>query len=80
MRNTLDDAMNHIFVIMERLNDPDLTTEELKMEMQKGKVMANLSNQVIQANALKLTGLKMISNGNVRKEDVQDIKILPAKN
>ena len=61
MKNTLADLNNHLFEQMERLNDDDLTDEELNKEIKRADAMKDIATQII-ANAnivLKATELNM---------------------
>ena len=61
MRNTLVDLNNHLFEQLERLNDEELTDEELEKEIKRTDAMKDMSTQII-ANAnivLKATELNM---------------------
>ena len=61
MRNTLVDLNNHLFEQMERLNDDELTDEELEKEIKRADAMKDIATQII-ANAnivLKATELNM---------------------
>lgn len=67
-KNTLADLNNHLFEQMERLNDDDLTDEELKKEIRRADAMKDIATQII-SNAqivLKATELNMeYSRGDV---------------
>lgn len=60
-RNTMVDLNNHLFEQMERLNDDDLTDEQLMMEYKRSQAMAALSGRIIDnaAVALKAEQLKL---------------------
>ena len=61
MKNTLADLNNHLFEQMERLNDDDLTDEQLEKEIKRADAMTGVATQII-GNAhliLKATELNM---------------------
>ena len=68
MRNTLTDLNNHLFEQLERLNDEELTDEQLEKEIKRTDAMKDIATQII-ANAnivLKATELNMeYSRGDV---------------
>lgn len=68
IKNTLADLNNHLFEQMERLNDDDLTDEQLEKEIKRTDAMKDVATQII-ANAqivLKATELNMeYSRGDV---------------
>lgn len=53
------DLNNHLFEQMERLNDDDLSTEELEKEIKRAKAMTNLSSQIIANAALGISAEKL---------------------
>ena len=48
MKNTLEDLNNHLFEAMERLNNDDLTDEELDREFKRAEGMTKVAGQIIQ--------------------------------
>lgn len=59
MKNTMADLNNHLFEQMERLNDEDLTNEELEKEIRRAKAMTDVSSQIIENAALGLDAEKL---------------------
>ena len=47
MKNTLVDLNNHLFAQIERLNDEELTNDELDMEIKRAKAMTDISTKII---------------------------------
>lgn len=72
MKNTLEDMTNHLFEQMERLNNEDLTDEELGKEINRAGAMADIASQIIQSGKLSLQAFEM---GVVHKSP----KLLEAK-
>lgn len=54
MKNTLGDLNNHLFAVLERLNDEDLQGDDLKHEIDRGKAVTNVANSIIQNGNLVL--------------------------
>lgn len=46
-RNKLNDLNDHLFEQIERINDDDLTGEELDEAINKAKIISQLANRVI---------------------------------
>lgn len=59
MKNTLPDLNNHLFEQLERLNDEDLTKEQLENELQRTKSMEAISKTIIQNANLMLQASKL---------------------
>lgn len=58
-KNTLSDLNNHLFLQLERLNDEDLTTEQLQKESLRAKHMANIGKQIIENAKVTLEAAKV---------------------
>lgn len=52
MKNTLRDLNNHLFEQLERLNDEDLTAEQLDQELRRADGMAKIATQIIENGEL----------------------------
>lgn len=53
------DLNNHLFEQMERLNDEDLSTDELEKEIKRAKAMTDVSSQIIANAALGISAEKL---------------------
>lgn len=61
-RNQMNDLRDHLFAALERLNDDELTPEQLSIEVEKAQAISNLSNSVInsakaEVDFMKATGM-----------------------
>lgn len=52
MKNTLEDLNNHLFEALERLNDDDLSDEQLEKELKRAEGMTKIAGQIIQNGEL----------------------------
>lgn len=52
MKNTLTDLNNYLFEQLERLNDDELTDEELDRELKKAETVTKVAGMIIQNGAL----------------------------
>lgn len=59
MKNKLDDLNNHLFMALERVNDDDLSDEELAKEIQRTKAITGVASQIIANGNLALNVIKM---------------------
>lgn len=70
MKNKLSDLNNHLFSQLERLNNEDLKGEDLMNEIERGKAIAAVSNQVINAAKVAVDAIRLVAAGHVHKEDI----------
>lgn len=65
-RNKLTDMHNILMEQLERLNDDDLTDEELQAEIKRSRAMADISAQIVALEfILKLLNFKLIITGKL---------------
>ena len=58
MKNTLSDLNNYLFEQLERLQDDDLTDEQLEKEIKRSKAVQSVSKTIIENGALALDAKK----------------------
>lgn len=58
MRNTLGDLNNHLFEQLERLNNNELKSEELKEEISRAKAISDVAAKIIENGRLVLEAQK----------------------
>ncbi|MDR2108935.1 MAG: hypothetical protein LBP28_05710 [Coriobacteriales bacterium] len=58
-RNTLQDLNNHLFEALERINDDELTDEQLDKELRRARAMTGVASQIIAGGQLAASVLKM---------------------
>ena len=73
MKNSLQDLNNHLFAQLERLGDEDLSEENLKIETERAKAIADVAGKIIDNATLSIQVAKLIGNGNVLREDLNPI-------
>jgi len=54
MKNTLGDLHNHLFAQLERLNDEDLSGDQLIEEINRAKAVTGVASQIIANGQLAL--------------------------
>jgi hypothetical protein len=68
MKNSLMDLNNHLFCQLERLSDESLIGEDLKEELNRGKVVAIVAAQIIKNAALSLNAAKATHDGIITRK------------
>lgn len=79
-KNKLSDLNDHLFAAIERLNDEDLTSEQLEIETKRADSIVQLSNQVISIAKTTVDALKLVSNGNLTAHELPKTFDLPELN
>ena len=69
-RNKLYDLNNHLIEQLERVNDRELTAEQLEVESKRAKAMAGVASQILKTAELTIDAMKMVANGEFSKNDV----------
>lgn len=59
MKNNLVDLNNHLFEQLERMNDEDLTDEQLEKEIKRSKAMTDIATKIIDNASLGLQAEKL---------------------
>lgn len=59
MKNNLVDLNNHLFEQLERMNDEDLTDEQLEKEIKRSKAMTDIATKIIDNANLGLQAEKL---------------------
>lgn len=59
MKNNLIDLNNHLFEQLERINDDELTEDQLNKEIQRSKAMTDIASKIIDNASLGLQAEKL---------------------
>lgn len=72
MKNKLVDLNNHLFEMIERLNDENLTNEDLQKEIGRATAMSNISKQIIDNAKVELDAAKLVMEyGGVDRRNIK---------
>lgn len=61
MKNKLTDLNDHLFAQLERLNDEDLSDEQVKIETKRGTAIAAVADQIVGIAKLRIEATKMLA-------------------
>lgn len=64
-RNKLSDLNNHLFEQLERLNDEDLSNEDLEKEIKRQRSMSEVATNIIEINRISMDAMKLIAKGDI---------------
>ena len=70
MRNSLADLNDYLFEQIERVNDDELKGEELKMQLQRSKMVCQLGSVIVQNAAVMVQGMKVSSEYGIERKDM----------
>ena len=59
MKNTLADLNNYLFESLERILDDDLTEDQLRAELRRGKAVADIALAINQTAHTNLSAIKL---------------------
>ena len=80
MKNKIQDLNDHLFAQLERLNDEDLTDENLTKEIERTKAVTAISSQIINNAKLALDATKLqVEYGTSSRTGVAMPKMLETK-
>jgi hypothetical protein len=77
-RNKLSDLNDHLFTVLERLNEEDLSPEDLKNECARAKAVSEVATNILTANKIALQAMKMARNGDLSPKDASNFIQLDA--
>lgn len=63
MKNRLTDLNDHLFEALERVNDEDLTGDDLRSEINRARSVANLAREIVQNARVVLEAEKFAAGG-----------------
>lgn len=68
IKNTLGDLNNSLFSQLEKLNDDDLTGEDLEKEIRRSEAMSSIAEQIIHTGDLELKAIKHFDEYGYKRE------------
>ena len=73
MKNKLINLNDHLFEQLERLNDEDLTPEQLELEIKRGKAMADIGKVIVDNVRVAVEGMKVVNEDGLTKDEVPEV-------
>lgn len=83
MKNKISDLRDHMFAALERLGDEKITPEQLKIEIERSKAVAEVGKVIVESAKAeimhaKLTGSDIQDTKKFLEENINGIKRPPA--
>lgn len=70
MKNRLVDLNDHLFCQLERLGSESLSCDQLKAEVERGKVISDIAENVVKNAALLLRAKEISMDYRIKSEDM----------
>lgn len=71
-KNKLSDLNDHLFAALERLNDEELTSEQIESEAKRADAIMGISDKIIANAKITLDAMKLISIGNLDSTEIPE--------
>ena len=71
-KNKLSDLNDHLFSALERLNDEDLTNEQIELESKRADAIIGVSTQIVNNARITIDALKLVSVGNLTFNEIPE--------
>jgi hypothetical protein len=75
-RNSLEDLNNHLFEQLERLNDDDLSPDQIDQEIKRANGMTRIAETIIQNGKLALEASEFVAEYGAGRDSVTLPKML----
>jgi hypothetical protein len=72
-RNKINDLRDHLFAALERIDNDDLTTEQIDAEINKAQAIAQIGSVIIQSAKVEIDFLKAMGKAGTETELFKDI-------
>lgn len=66
-KNKMINLNDHLFEQLERINDDELTEDDLKKEIARAKAMTSIASQIIQNARVSVEAAKAFNEGLIKK-------------
>lgn len=71
-KNKLSDLNDHLFMALERLNDEELSNEQIEAESKRAEAIIGVANQIIGNAKITLDAMRLLSNGNLDTTEIPE--------
>jgi hypothetical protein len=69
-RNKITDLNNHLFAQLEKLNDDELTAEQINLECKRAKAMSSIASQILSSAKITLEAMKLVNEDKVDSKNI----------
>lgn len=62
MKNKIEDLNNHLFSALERLNDEELSEDQLDKEIKRSKAIKEVAETIVESHRNTIQAMKLVSD------------------
>ena len=70
MKNNLSDLNNHLFSILETLEDDKMTDKRLEKELKKAQAICSISSQILKVASVQISAIKTAEQCGLLNKDM----------
>ena len=70
MKNNLADLNNHLFSMLETLEDDEMTDKRLEKELKKAQTICSISSQILKVASIQISAIKTKEQCGLLNKDV----------
>ena len=72
-KNKLNDLNNHLFAQLERLNDEELSSDQVKIEVSRAKAISGVASQVIKSAKVTIDAMRLVASGDYTVQELPEM-------
>lgn len=70
MKNNLSDLNNHLFLMLETLEDDKMTDKRLEKELKKAQAICSISSQILKVASVQVSAIKTADECSLLNKDM----------
>ena len=70
MKNNLADLNNHLFSMLETLEDDEMTDKQLEKELKKAQTICSISSQILKVASVQVSAIKTAEQCGLLNKDM----------
>ena len=70
MKNNLSDLNNHLFLMLETLEDDKMTDKRLEKELKKAQAICSISSQILKVASIQVSAIKTAEQYGLLNKDM----------
>ena len=70
MKNNLSDLNNHLFSMLETLEDDEMTDKRLEKELKKAQAICSISSQILKVASVQVSAIKTAEQCGLLNKDM----------